>query len=78
MLEGSLRRDFGTPEGKNPMPLLFILVALMTLAIAVLCYVWMTNSRASQTRMEQQYQKMVSLLEEQNAILRSQSRTDDR
>ncbi|HVT04341.1 MAG TPA: hypothetical protein VHL58_13315 [Thermoanaerobaculia bacterium] len=60
------------------MPLLFILVALMTLAIAVLCYVWMTNSRASQTRMEQQYQKMVSLLEEQNAILRSQSRTDDR
>lgn len=57
------------------MTLLFILVAVMTLAIAVLCYVWMTNSRASQTRMEQGYQKMVALLEEQNAILRSQSRS---
>ena len=41
-----------------------------TIGIALLCYVWMKNSRASQRRMEERYEEMVRLLEEQNALLR--------
>ena len=52
------------------MPMLFILIIAVTVVIAVLCYVWMMSTRASQARMDQHYQKMLSLLEEQNAILR--------
>jgi hypothetical protein len=50
--------------------LLFLLVLLgATIGIAVLCYVWMKNSRASQRRMEEKYEQMVQLLEEQNVLL---------
>jgi|GEM_PF-2804091 len=52
------------------MTLLSILVVAVTAIIAILCYVWMMSTRASQSRMEQHYQRMVALLEEQNAILR--------
>ena len=50
-------------------PIFLVLVAA-TLLIGVLCWVWMKNSRASQTRMEQMHQKTIALLEEQNALLR--------
>ena len=49
-------------------PLLLLIV--MSAAIAVLCYVWMKKSRASQGRMEQHQQEMIALLREQNALLR--------
>jgi hypothetical protein len=49
-------------------PLLLLIV--MSAAIAVLCYVWMKKSRASQGRMEQHQQEMISLLREQNELLR--------
>jgi hypothetical protein len=50
-------------------PILLILV-VATLLIGFLCWIWMRNSRASQTRMEAMHQKTVILLEEQNALLR--------
>jgi hypothetical protein len=39
-------------------------------AIAILCWIWMKNSRASQRRMEDNDARMIALLEEQNALLR--------
>lgn len=50
-------------------PLGGLLAVTIGLVIAVLCYVWMTASRASQTRMEQQNRRVVELLEEQNRLL---------
>ena len=40
------------------------------IAIGVLCYVWMKNSRASQIRAESQTQEMLTLLREQNELLK--------
>ncbi len=54
--------------------LLFAVVMLAgVIAIAVLCYVWMKNSRASQTRMESYDRQIVTLLEKQNEILLTMS-----
>ena len=60
---------FGAPE--------LALTAVITLlgigapvAIAILCWIWMKNSRASQRRMEENDARMIVLLEEQNALLR--------
>ncbi|MEO8217683.1 MAG: hypothetical protein ABI718_11430 [Acidobacteriota bacterium] len=54
--------------------LLFAVVILAgVIAIAVLCYVWMKNSRASQTRMESYDRQIVTLLEKQNEILLTMS-----
>jgi hypothetical protein len=50
-------------------PILVILV-VATLMIGWLCWIWMRGSRSSQARMEAMNQKTISLLEEQNAILR--------
>lgn len=50
-------------------PILLVLV-VATLLIGFLCWIWMKNSRASQTRMEAMNQKTIALLEEQNALLR--------
>ena len=51
-------------------PLLFGVITLAgVIGIAVLCYVWMQNSRASQTRMENYDRQIVSLLEKQNELL---------
>jgi hypothetical protein len=50
-------------------PILVILV-VATLLICWLCWVWMKGSRASQARMEATNQRVVSLLEEQVALLR--------
>ena len=49
---------------------LFLLLLLVALGIAVLCWVWMQSSRASQARTEELNRRVVSLLEEQNALLR--------
>ena len=48
---------------------LLILIA-SAIGIGVLCYVWMKNSRASQTRMEQLHRETIELLREQNELLR--------
>ncbi len=50
-------------------PILIILV-VATVLIGFLCWIWMKNSRASQTRMEAMHQRSIALLEEQNALLR--------
>lgn len=50
-----------------------LLLVFMSAAIAILCYVWMKNSRASQQRMEQHQQETIALLREQNALLRKLS-----
>lgn len=50
-------------------PILGILV-VATILIGFLCWIWMRNSRASQTRMEEMNRRTVALLEEQNALLR--------
>jgi hypothetical protein len=56
--------SLGVPE------LLFFVILLgATIGIAVLCWVWMKNSRASQRRMEESYEQMIRLLEEQNVLL---------
>ena len=47
----------------------FILV-VATIGIALLCYSWMQSTRASQRRVEAQNQRVVELLEEQNALIR--------
>lgn len=49
---------------------IFLVLVVATLLIGVLCWVWMKNSRASQTRMEAMHQKTIALLEEQTALLR--------
>lgn len=49
---------------------IFLVLVVATLLIGVLCWIWMRNSRASQTRMELMHQKTIALLEEQNALLR--------
>lgn len=50
-------------------PILGILVAA-TILIGLLCWIWMKSSRASQARIEEMNQKVIVLLEEQNALLR--------
>ena len=55
-----------------PYLIAFILVAA-TIGIGVLCYLWMQSTRASQRRVEAQNQRIVELLEEQNALLRKGS-----
>ncbi|MBI2212214.1 MAG: hypothetical protein HYU52_01085 [Acidobacteria bacterium] len=50
-------------------PILGILVAA-TILIGLLCWIWMKSSRASQVRMEAMNEKVIVLLEEQNALLR--------
>jgi hypothetical protein len=47
-----------------------LLAVTIGLVIIVICYVWMTASRASQTRMEEQNRRVAELLEEQNRLLR--------
>jgi hypothetical protein len=42
--------------------LVLAVVGLVPLGIAVLCYVWMKNSRASQRRMEEHQRETVELL----------------
>ena len=49
---------------------IFLVLVVATLLIGVLCWIWMRNSRASQTRMEEMNRRTVALLEEQNALLR--------
>jgi len=49
---------------------IFLVLVVATLLIGVLCWVWMKNSRASQTRMEAMNQKTIALLEEQTELLR--------
>lgn len=55
-----------------PYLIAFVLVAA-TIGIAILCYLWMQSTRASQRRVEAQNQRIVELLEEQNALLRKGS-----
>ena len=50
--------------------LVVVVLLASTIGIALLCYVWMKNSRASQRRMEERHDQMVRLLEEQNLLLR--------
>ena len=53
------------------MPYLIALILVgATVGIAVLCYLWMQSTRASQRRVEAQNQRIVELLEEQNELLR--------
>lgn len=58
----------------GPELLVIALIVLFLLGpvigIAVLCYVWMKNSRASQMRAETHSQEMLSLLREQNELLK--------
>jgi hypothetical protein len=51
------------------------LLAIATLVIIYLCYIWMQSTRASQRRTEAQNQRVIELLEEQNRLLRD-SRND--
>ena len=46
------------------------LLVLATLVIIYLCYTWMQSTRASQRRTEEQNQRVIELLEEQNQLLR--------
>ena len=50
------------------------LLAVATLVIIYLCYIWMQSTRASQRRTEAQNQKVIELLEEQNELLRNSRR----
>jgi uncharacterized membrane protein YesL len=59
---------FGLDAGELLVVALPIVGAVV--GIGVLCYVWMKNSRASQTRMEAQNQEIALLLREQNSLLR--------
>jgi hypothetical protein len=59
---------FGLEAGELLVVALPIVGAVV--GIGVLCYVWMKNSRASQTRMEAQNQEIALLLREQNSLLR--------
>ena len=45
------------------------LLAIATLVIIYLCYIWMQSTRASQRRTEVQNQRVIELLEEQNRLL---------
>ena len=54
--------------------MLYIL-AVATLVIIYLCYIWMQSTRASQRRTEAQNQRVIELLEEQNRLLHD-SRND--
>ncbi len=55
----------------SPLELLIpALLVAATLVIAWLCYSWMKSTRASQARAEQMQQQLISLMEEQNALLR--------
>jgi hypothetical protein len=47
-----------------------VILILATGGIGALCWVWMTNSRASQKRMESNDARLIALIEEQNALLR--------
>jgi len=65
--------SIGLPE----VALLGLAIVLLfggTAAIGVLCWVWMKNSRASQSRMEEANREVVLLLREQNRILEDLSR----
>jgi flagellar basal body-associated protein FliL len=46
------------------------LLVIATVGIALLCWSWMQSTRASQRRSEAQSQRVIELLEEQNALLR--------
>lgn len=48
---------------------LAFLLPLIAFAIAALCWVWMKRSRASQTRFEEQNDRIIRLLERQNELL---------
>jgi hypothetical protein len=45
------------------------LLAVITIGIAVLCWVWMKRSRASQSRVEAQNERIIQLLERQTELL---------
>jgi hypothetical protein len=45
------------------------LLAVITIGIAILCWVWMKRSRASQSRVEAQNERIIQLLERQTEIL---------
>jgi hypothetical protein len=59
--------SIGIPE------LMVVLGALallaITIGIAVLCWVWMKRSRASQSRVEAQNERIIQLLERQTELL---------
>lgn len=44
-----------------------------TIGIGLLCWVWMKRSRAAQERLVAQNERIISLLEEQNAMLGKKS-----
>lgn len=54
----------------NEILIVAVILILATGGIGALCWIWMTNSRASQKRMESNDQKIIALLEEQNTLLR--------
>lgn len=55
--------------GELLIALFALLLPLIAFAIAALCWVWMKRSRASQTRFEEQNDRIIRLLERQNELL---------
>ena len=53
-----------------PEMIVIVMIFAPVVAIGVLCYIWMKNSRASQARTEQYNQQMLDLLREQNDLLK--------
>lgn len=51
-----------------------LLLPLIALAIALLCWIWMKRSRDSQKRFEQQNDRIISLLERQVELLEKRAR----
>ena len=56
----------------NPI-ILGALLILITIGIGLLCWVWMNRSRSAQERLVAQNERIISLLEEQNALLLEKS-----